>query len=107
MTCSWEQSFRFNPEIAHRDYWGCLANFPETITLKPKESFTLADRFKFLDSAIKNNLTISVGFRFVNPMPDWRTVDPGANLENIKKIDSQFNYNPKLTKKISAGVISS
>jgi hypothetical protein len=99
MTCSWDCSFRFKPEIAYRDYWGCLANFPETITLKPKESFTLADKFKFLGSVIKKNITINVGFRVVNPMPNLETDDIKANMENLKKFDSQFDCDPKLTKK--------
>ena len=99
MSCSWDWSIMFSPAIAYRDYWGCLKNIPETITLKSKESFILTDRFKLLDSASKKSVSISVGFKAVKPLPLYSGPDPAAMLKAVDKIFAQFEYDPKSTHK--------
>jgi hypothetical protein len=99
MTCSWDWNISFSPGNAYRNYMGCDKNIPQTITLKPKESFVLEDNFKLSDSTVNYPISISAGFRVTKPLPLYSGPDETLIMENVRASFNQFDYNAKYTYK--------
>ena len=98
MTCSWHGCVRFAPAIAFPNYFGCDRNFPEKITLKPKDTFKLDFNYSFLlKKKLQRSIILSVGVRIVTAVPDDFTKSMSVFFDDPKYTNKDFIWSKSIS----------